>query len=78
MTNLDSILKNQICYFANKGPFIQGYGFSCGHIWMWELECEESWAGKNWCFWTVVLEKTLESLLDCKVIQQVIRKGDQS
>ena len=61
MTNLDSILKNQICYFANKGPFIQGYGFSCGHIWMWELNCEESWAPKNWCFWTVVLEKTLEA-----------------
>ena len=48
----------------------QGYGFSSGHVWMWELDCEESWAPKNWCFWTVVLEKTLESLLDCKEIQQ--------
>ena len=53
-------------YFANKGPSSQGYGFSSGHVWMWELDCEESWVPKNWCFWTVVLEKTLESLLDCK------------
>ena len=55
--------------FANKGPSSQGYGFSNGHVWMWELDCEESWALKNWCFWTVVLEKTLESPLDCKEIQ---------
>ena len=54
--------------FANKGPSSQGYGFSNGHVWMWELHCEESWAPKNWCFWTVVLEKTLESPLDCKEI----------
>ena len=53
-----------------------GYGFSCGHVWMWELDCEESWALKNWCFWTVVLEKTLESPLDCKEIQPVHFKGD--
>ena len=53
-------------YFANKGPSSQGYGFSCGHVWMWELDCEEGWAPKYWCLWTVVLEKTLESLLDCK------------
>ena len=53
-------------------------GFSSGRVWMWELECEESWAPKNWCFWTVVLEKTLESSLDCKEIQQVHPKGDQS
>ena len=53
---------------ANKGPSSQGYGFSSGHVWMWELDCEESWAPKNWCFWTVVLEKTLESPLDCKEI----------
>ena len=53
-------------YFANKGPSSQGYGFSRGHVWMWELDCEEGWAPKNWCFWTVVLEKTLESPLDCK------------
>ena len=56
----------------------QGYGFSCGHVWMWELDCEESWALKNWCFWTVVLEKTLESSLGCKEIQPVHSKGDQS
>ena len=56
----------------------QGYGFSCGHVWMWELDCEESWVPKNWCFWTVVLEKTLESPLDSKEIQPVHPKGDQS
>ena len=64
-------IKKQRHYFAKKGPSSQGYGFSCGHIWMWELDCEESWAPKNWCFWTVVLEKTLESPLDCKEIQPV-------
>ena len=62
----------------NKGPSSQGYGFSNGHVWMWELDCEESWALKNWCFWTVVLEKTLESPLDCKEIHPVHSKGDQS
>ena len=56
----------------------EGYGFSIGHVWMWELDCEESSAPKNWCFWTVVLEKTLESSLDCKEIQPVHPKGDQS
>ena len=56
----------------------QGYGFFCGHVWMWELDCEESWPPKNWCFWTVVLEKTLETLLDCKEIQPVHPKGDPS
>ena len=56
----------------------QGYGFSSGHVWMWELDYEESWVPKNWCFWTVVLEKTLESPLDCKEIQPVHPKGDQS
>ena len=54
------------------------YGFSSGHVWMWELDCKESWAPKNWCFWTMVLEKTLESPLDCKEIQLVHPKGDQS
>ena len=69
MTNLDSIFKSRdINYFANKGPSSQGYGFSSSHEWMWELDCEESWVPKNWCFWTVVLEKTLESPLDCKEI----------
>ena len=63
--------------FANKGPSSQGYGFSSGHVWMWESECEESWALKNWCFWTVVLEKTPESPLDCKEIQSVHSEGDQ-
>ena len=62
----------------NKGPSSQGYGFSSGHVWMWELDCEESWVPKNWWFWTVVLEKTLESPLDCKEIQPVHPKGDQS
>ena len=65
-------------YFANKGLSSQGYGFSCGHVWMWESDCEESWVPKNWCFWTVVLEKALESPLDCKEIQPVHPKGDQS
>ena len=64
--------------FANKGPSIQSYGFSSTHVWIWELDCKESWAPKNWCFWTVVLEKTLESPLDCKEIQPVHPKGDQS
>ena len=53
-------------------------GFSSGHVWMWEVDCEESWAPKNWCFWTVVLEKTLENTLDCKEIQPVHPEGDQS
>ena len=71
-------IQKQRHYLANKGPSSQGYGFSCGHVWMWELDCEESWVPKNWCFWTVVLEKTLESPLNCKEIQQVHSKGDQS
>ena len=56
----------------------QGYGFSSGHVWMWELDCEEGWAPKNWCSWTVVLEKTLESSLDWKEIQPVHPRGDHS
>ena len=71
-------IQKQRHYFANKGPSSQGYGFSSGHVWMWKLDCEESWVLKNWCFWTVVLEKTLESPLDCKEIQPVHPKGDQS
>ena len=71
-------IKKQRHYFVNKAPFSQGYGFSSGHVWMWELDCEESWASKNWCFWTVVLEKTLESPLDCEEIQPVHPKEDQS
>ena len=69
-------IEKQRHYFANKGPSSQGYGFSCGHVWMWDLDYEESWAPKNWCFWTVVLEKTLESLLDCKEVQPVHSEGD--
>ena len=65
-------------YFFHKGLSSQGYDFSSGHVWMWELDCEESWVMKNWCFWTVVLEKTLESPLDCKEIQPVHPKGNQS
>ena len=70
--------KKQRHYFANKGPSSQGYGFSCGHVWMWELDCEESWVPKNWCFWTVVLEKSLESPLDWKEIQPAHPEGNQS
>ena len=60
-----------------KGLSSQGYGFSSGRVWMWELDCEEGWVPKNWCFWTEVLEKTLESPLDCKEIQPVHSEGDQ-
>ena len=75
MTNLDS--REQRHYFSNKGLYSQSYGFSNSHVWMWELDHKESWAPKNWCFWTVVLEKTLESPLDCKEIQPVHSKGNQ-
>ena len=78
MTKLDSILKKQIHHLANKGPSSQGYGFSHSHVWMWELDYKESQAQKNWCFWIVVLEKTLESPLDFKHIQPVHPKGNQS
>ena len=61
-----------------KSPSSQGYGFSSGHVWMWELDYKENWAPKNWCFWIVVLEKTLESPLDCKEIQPIYPKGNQS
>ena len=71
-------IKKQRHYFVNTGPSSQGYGFSSSHVWMWELDHKESWVPKNWCFWAVVLEKTLESLLDCKEIQPVHPKGDQS
>ena len=69
-------IKKQRHYFVNKGLSSQGYGFSSCHVWMWELDYKESWVPKNWCFCTVVLEKTLESPLDCK-IQPVHPKGDQ-
>ena len=70
-------IKKQRHYFANKGLSSQSYGFPSSHVWMWELDCEEGWAPKNWCFWTVELEKTLESPLDCKKIQPVHSEGDQ-
>ena len=78
MTNLDSTLKQQRHCFASKGQSSQGYGFPSGHVWIWELNYQEGWVLKNWCFWTVVLEKTLESPLNCKEIQPVHPKGDQS
>ena len=71
-------IKKQRHYFANKGPSSEGYGFSSSHVWIWELDYKESWVLKNWCFWTVVLEKTLKSPLDCREIQPVHPKGDQS
>ena len=71
-------IKKQRHYFANKGASSQSYGFSSSHVWMWEFHYKESWVPKNWCFWTVVLEQTLESPLDCKDIQPVHPKGYQS
>ena len=71
-------IKKQRPYFAHKGPYSQSYGFSSSHLWMWELDHKEGWMLKNWCFWTVVLEKTLESPLDCKEIQPVHPRGNQS
>ena len=71
-------IKKQRHYFANKGPSSQSYGFSSGHVWMWELDYKEIWVPNNWCFRTVVLEKTLESPLDCKEIQPIHPKGNQS
>ena len=71
-------IKKQRHYFADKGPSSQGYGFSNCHVWMWELDYKESWVLKNWCFWTVLLEKTLESPSDYKEIQPVNAKGNQS
>ena len=67
-------IKKQRHYFANKGPSSQSSYFSSSHVWMWDLDYKESWVPKNWCFWTVVLEKTLESPLDCKEIHQSILK----
>ena len=78
MTNLDSILKAETLVCQPIRPVLSHYGFSSGHEWMWELDYKESWVLKNWCFWTVVLEKTLESSLDCKEIQPVHPKGNQS
>ena len=71
-------IEKQRHYFIKKGPSSQGYGFSSGQVWIWELNYKENWAPKNWCFWTVLLEMTLESPLDCKEFQPVHLKGDQS
>ena len=78
MTNLDSILKSRDITLPPKSPSSKAIVFPVGHVWMWELNCEESWGLKNWCFWTVVLEKTLEAPLNCKEIQPVHPKGNQS
>ena len=77
MTNLDSMLKSRH-YFANKGPSSQSYGFFSSHVWMWGLDYKESWVPKNWCFWIVVLEKSLESPLECKEIKPVSAKRNHS
>ena len=71
-------IKKQRHYFADKGPSSQSYGFSSSHVWIWGLDYKDSWAPKNWCLWTVVLEKTLESLLDCQEIKSINPKGNQS
>ena len=78
MTNPDSILKSRDITLPTKVHLVKTTGFSSGHVWMWELDYKERWAQKHWCFWTVVLEKTLESPLDCKEIQPVHPKGYQS
>ena len=78
MTNLDSILKSRDITLSTKVHLVKAMVFSSSHVWMWELDYKKSWAQKNWCFWTVVLEKILESPLDCKEIQPVHPKGDQS
>ena len=77
-TNLDSILKSRDMTLPTKVWIVKSYGFSSSYVWMWEVDHKEGWAPKNWCFWTVVLEKPLESLLDCKEIQPVHPKRDQS
>ena len=77
MTNIDSVLKRRDVIFADKVPLSQSYGFSVSQVWFWELDSKEGWV-QNRCFWTVVLEKTLESLLDCKDIKPVNPKGNQS
>ena len=77
MTNLDNILKSRDITLSTKVCLV-GYGFSSGHVWMWELDYKESWVLKNWCFWTMALEKTLESPLDCKKIKPVNLKWNQS
>ena len=74
MTNLESILKSRDITLSTKVCLVKAMVFSSGHVWMWELDYKESWAPKNWCFWTVVLEKTLESPLDCRSIQSILKE----
>ena len=76
MTNLDSVLKSRH-HFADTGSYSQSYGFPISYVWMWEMDHKEGWVQKNWCFWTVVLEKTLEIPLNCKEIKPVNPKGNQ-
>ena len=71
-------IKKQRHHFANKGPYSQNYGFSCSHVWVWELDHKDGWMPKNLCFWTVVLENTLKRPLDSKEIKPVNPKGNQS
>ena len=78
ITNLGSMLKSRDYTLLTKVRLVKAMVFSRSHIWMWELDCKESWAPKNWCFWTMVLEKTLDSPLDCKEIKPVNPKGNQS
>ena len=78
MTNLDGILKSRDITLPTKVCLVKSYGFPSGYVWMWELDYKENWAPKNWCFWNLVLEKTLESPFDCKEIQPVYPKGNQS
>ena len=78
MTSLDSILKSRDITLPTKVRLVKAMVFPSSYVWMWELDYKESWALKSWCFWTVVLEKTLESLLDCKGIHSVHPKGNQS
>ena len=77
MTNLDSIFKSRDITLPTEVRLVKAMVFSSSHVWLWELDYEEGWAPKNWCFWTVVLDKTLESPLDCKEIQPVHSEGDQ-
>ena len=78
MTNLDSILKSRDITLPTKVCLVKAMFFSSSHVWMWELDYKEDWAPKNWCFWTVALEKTLESPLDCKEIQPVYRSEEHT
>ena len=78
MMNLQSVLKSRDIILPDKGLSSQSYGFPSSYVWIWGMEHKERWAPKNWCLWTVVLEKTLESPLDCKEIQPVHPKGNQS